>query len=240
MIQEVSGEGSLAVSVAGEVQTVPLVGLMTPPLDGCFGTESSEAILSLTGGSIYVEDDPTSDGDLVWFWDADEGHLRLLNQALIEQGFGAYDDEYAESAYAPWFEAMEKPTKDQETGLWSLCRSASGAYINPPTPTAEEIRGEYTEIDARDLVIRPDTFIGEKIVVAGEVFNIQVEGSITVMQIFVAGNEAVGIVYEGDSTGIYEGTYVTVYGEGRGTFTGTNAFGATITQPLIEADIVDF
>lgn len=60
------------------------------------------------------------------------------------------------------------------------------------------------------------------------------------MQIFVAGYEAVGVVYEGDSTGIYEGTYVTVYGEGRGTFTGTNAFGATITQPLIEANIVDY
>lgn len=84
VIQEVSGQGSLTVSVTGEVQTVPLAGLMTPPPDECFGAESSEAILSLTGGSIYVEDDPTSDGDLVWFWDAGEGHLRLLNQALIE------------------------------------------------------------------------------------------------------------------------------------------------------------
>lgn len=89
-------------------------------------------------------------------------------------------------------------------------------------------------------MIRPDTFTGEKIIVGGEVFNIQVEGSITFMQIFVAGNEAVGVVYEGDSTGIYEGTYVTIYGVGRGTFDGTNAFGGPITQPLIEADIIDF
>lgn len=240
VIQEVSGDGKIEIAVGGDAQTVPLTGTTTPPVDECFGSDSSDAILALTGGSVYVEDDPTSDGKLVWFFDSEVGYLRLLNQALIEQGFGAYDDAYDDSAYASWFEAMEKPAKDQETGLWSLCRNASGAYINPPTPTAEEVRGEYTEIDTRDLVIRPDTFTGEKIIVGGEVFNIQVEGSTTFMQIFVAGNEAVGVVYEGDSTGIYEGTYVTIYGVGRGTFDGTNAFGGPITQPLIEADIVDF
>lgn len=142
VIQEVSGDGKIEIAVGGEAQSVPLSGTATPPVDECFGTDSSDAILALTGGSVYVEDDPTSDGKLVWFFDSEVGYLRLLNQALIEQGFGAYDDEYDDSAYASWFEAMEKPAKDQETGLWSLCRNASGAYINPPTPTAEEVRGD--------------------------------------------------------------------------------------------------
>jgi hypothetical protein len=93
-------------------------------------------------------------------------------------------------------------------------------------------------------VIRPDSFIGEKIVVSGEVFVIQVEGTLTAMQIFVTtvdgSREAVAVGYEGDTTGIYEGTSVTVYGVGAGKIEGTNAFGGYVVQPLIRADIVDY
>lgn len=116
-----------------------------------------------------------------------------------------------------------------------------------PLPTAEptavpDKRAQYQTIDARDLVIRPGTFEGKKIVVSGSVFNIQVEGDFTFMQIWVDGGnyDAVMIGYQGNSIGIYEGTYITVYGTGRGTLDGTNAYGGKITQPLIKADIVDF
>ncbi len=239
-IQSVTANGELDVSGASS-ERVTLVGAVTPPTDACFGAESSEAILSLTGGTVWVEDDPTSEGNLVWFFDAELGHLRLLNQSLIEQGFGAFGGDYKESAYGEWLKSLEKNAKESGEGLWAVCKNASGAYINPPTESPEQVRAEYAEIDVRDLVIRPDTFTGEKIVVSGEVFSIQVEGDFTGMQIWAGGgyDNAVGIAFEGDSTGIYEGTFVTVYGTGRGTFTGTNAFGGTITQPLIEADIVD-
>lgn len=238
-IQSVVGNGQLEVSGA-RIETVSLAGALTPPTEECFGAESTEAILALTGGTVWVEEDPTSDGKLVWFFDADAGHLRLLNQSLIEQGFGAFNSDYEDSAYGGWLKGLETNAKESEAGLWAVCKNATGTYINPPTESPEQVRGEYVEIDVRDLVIRPDTFNGEKIVVSGEVFNIQVEGTTTFMQIWVGGNQdAVGIVFEGDSTGIYEGTWVTVYGTGRGTFTGTNAFGGPITQPLIEADIVD-
>ena len=38
--------------------------------------------------------------------------------------------------------------------------------------------------------------------------------------------------------GVYEGTVVIVYGEGAGTFSGTNAMGGKITQPLVRAQWV--
>jgi hypothetical protein len=74
------------------------------------------------------------------------------------------------------------------------------------------------------------------------VFNIDVDPSgFTAMQIWLdGGSEAAVIVFQGDSTGIYEGTWITVYGTVEGTFEGTNAFGGTISQPLIRADIVDW
>jgi len=52
-------------------------------------------------------------------------------------------------------------------------------------------------------------------------------------------SEPVYVGYDGDTAGIFEGTYVTVYGEVLGVQTGTNALGGTISQPLVKAAIVD-
>jgi hypothetical protein len=62
------------------------------------------------------------------------------------------------------------------------------------------------------------------------------------MQIWVDGGNYDNVIvgYEGDLIGVYEGTYITVYGVGKGTISGTNSFGATVTAPLVLADIVDF
>lgn len=48
------------------------------------------------------------------------------------------------------------------------------------------------------------------------------------------------VYYEGAISGIYEGTWIPVYGVGDGYMTGTNAFGGEITQPLVRAEIIDF
>jgi hypothetical protein len=110
-----------------------------------------------------------------------------------------------------------------------------------PTQSPEQVRAQYQWVDTRDLVIRPFEFENDRIAVQGTVFNIQVEGNFTFMQIWLdGGNEAAVVVYQGDSRGIYEGTWVTVYGTGDGTFEGTNSFGGTIVQPVVRADIVDF
>jgi endonuclease YncB( thermonuclease family) len=247
-VVSVPGDGALEVNVGGAAQTVTLAGITTPPADGCFGAESSAAVTTLSGGSVWVEDDPSSDGSLVWYWDGGQGHLGLLNEALVEQGLAGFDSGYAGTAYAGWLSAKSSTATEAGTGLWEMCRDVEGEWINPPTPapvptkTADEVRADYTWVDTRDLVIRPNEFQGEQIAVQGSVFNIGVdEDGFTTMQIWLdGGSEAAVIGYDGDTRGIYEGTWVTVYGEGYGTFEGTNAFGGTISQPLIFADIVDF
>jgi endonuclease YncB( thermonuclease family) len=250
VVQTVPGNGTIEVSIGGTVQVVSLAGVVTPPTDKCFGAESSAAVVSLSGGSVWVEDDPTSEDSLVWYWDASRGHLALLNQSLVEQGFGAYNDG-SDTAYATWLAADTEAAETDEVGLWSVCKGAGGEWINPPTPapaptkTADEVRAEYTWPDIRDVVIRPQQFEGEKIAFQGEVFNIPPgqDASVFEFQVYVTSPtgdlEAVYVYFEGDATGIYEGTYVTVYGEGAGYVTGTNAYGGEITQPLVRADIID-
>jgi len=124
-VQTVPGNGTIEVGIADTVETVSLAGVVTPPVDGCFGAEASAAVLSLSGGTVWVEDDPTSDGSLVWYWDDGRGHLVLLNQALVEQGFGAYDDESG-TAYAAWLAVKSQTAETSETGLWSTCEGAGG------------------------------------------------------------------------------------------------------------------
>ena len=77
-VQSVPGNGVIEVAVAGAAQSVSLAGVGTPPADGCFGAESSTAVTTLSGGNVWIEDDPTSDGSLVWYWDAGRGHLRAV------------------------------------------------------------------------------------------------------------------------------------------------------------------
>lgn len=146
-----------------------------------------------------------------------------------------------------WLGAVQEYAKSQDTGLWSVCKDAAGTWINQPAPTPvptqspEQVRAQYQWIDARDLIIRPDSFRGDDIAISGSVFNIQVQGNQAIMQIWVDGGnyDAVIVYFEGDTSGIYEGTWVTIYGQGAGTMDITNAYGAQITQPLVRADIVD-
>ncbi|MFN2194067.1 MAG: hypothetical protein ACK2UG_17085 [Candidatus Promineifilaceae bacterium] len=105
------------------------------------------------------------------------------------------------------------------------------------TPTFEEALGaEYAEVDIRKLEIRGDDYIGESIRLRGQIFNIMADG----VQIWVqspSGRVAVAIAMEPSDLpeGIYEDSYITVYGLGGGTIEGQNAFGGTVSQPILFA-----
>lgn len=126
-----------------------------------------------------------------------------------------------------------------------------------PTPTIDEVVADYPPIpDIRELAIRPGSLVGEKIAFSGTVRTIKVAppGKVFVLgdsdpqdfeselQIEVpapdGSTEYVFVGYDGDTEGVFEGTYVTVYGTAMGTATFQNAMGGEITQPLVDAKLV--
>ncbi len=119
-----------------------------------------------------------------------------------------------------------------------------------PKPTATlgtvAIKATYKVIDVRELQKSPDKYIGQKILLNGEIFKIQEENGLTGMQIWVSypgasilDRIAVVVRYQGALPGVYTKQTVKVYGVGAGTFEGTNAYGGTISQPLVNAQYVD-
>jgi hypothetical protein len=243
-VQAVPGNGTIQIAGLAAMEDVPLAAVDTPPADGCFGAESSKAVTSLSGGLVWIEGDPTSDGALVWYWDSEHGHLALLNQHLIEEGLAGYDANYDGTAYASWLQSKSVTAQGLQSGLWEVCQSLEGEWINHAGQAPAEGREGYTWIDTGALVGAPDSFDGEKIAFQGEVFNILAgEGEGIQMQLWVitpAGErEAVFVHYYGDFSAIQVGSALTVYGEGEGTVSASNAYGETMTQPRILAEIID-
>lgn len=125
----------------------------------------------------------------------------------------------------------------------------------PPTPTpTPQLTGKdafpYVS-DPLEIFTRPFNHIGEKMSFCGTVGFIQVArpgnklypgdtvltGWTTVAQIFLDGADARFMIgFNGDSSGIYEDSYVCAWGTLVDTTTGKNAFGGTIVNPLFDAE----
>ena len=126
-----------------------------------------------------------------------------------------------------------------------------------PTPTLEEQLASYTELpDVREVVIRPAGLVGQKFFFYGTLLSISVAPpgraynlgdddsfqSQAQMQVTVAAPDGtthvVFVGYDGDTTGMFEGSYVVVYGEVAGTQTFMNGLGGVVSQPLVKAILV--
>jgi hypothetical protein len=113
----------------------------------------------------------------------------------------------------------------------------------PPTPTPS-LSDEYPPVsDIRELVIGRGYLPGDTLSFSGVVETIFVDGPITQLQVSVqspAGTrEWVIVVFDSDSSGIFEGTWVTVYGFYFGKECFVNRLGGEVCQPAILAVQVD-
>lgn len=101
----------------------------------------------------------------------------------------------------------------------------------------------YNPIQAVDK--NPDKYIGALVNYLGRVFNIQETDDGTIIQAWIYDfsrdnwDTPATIVYFGNTTYIYEGDSIEIWGFVSGTYTGTNAFGGTFTQTLIVAEKIE-
>ena len=121
----------------------------------------------------------------------------------------------------------------------------------PPPPTAtidpEKAKARWSTVDIRALVKNPDKYIGYELHYQGEVFSIEENSQGAAMQVWVNipggsdfDREAVIVYWPGRTDSIYEGTTIEFWGYGLGSLEGTNAFGGTVRQPLIQAEYLTY
>jgi endonuclease YncB( thermonuclease family) len=233
----------------------------------CYGDEAFARLRELLpeGTTVYLESDKKlHDDDMflryVWLPGSGNAKATLVNTKMVREGYAAFKSDGVNTRYDDNLKAQEATAKKDKRGLWGVCGGVHQRIIPTPTPapSAEEIKAQYEPLaDVRELAIRPGGMIGQKIYFYGTIRTIHVAppGKIAVlgdsrplpygvaMQVQVAApdgsTEWVFIGYSGDTAGMFEGSYVLIYGTVVDTQTGTNMFGGAITQPLVNAKYVE-
>ena len=130
----------------------------------------------------------------------------------------------------------------------STLRPNATATLKPnPTFDVASDKKTFQPIDPRELNKSPNKYRKQRFSLTGEVLSIhEVSPYDTELQVWANAptgrsqdRVAVYIQYVGTLPGVYEKSTVVVYGEGGGTFDITNAYGGTITQPLVLAHYID-
>lgn len=130
-----------------------------------------------------------------------------------------------------WFEVP-----DAEVGTRNVVRTEPTRFVP----------SDYRQVDTRELVTYTGRFAGEKVDISGQVFAIY--SAEERIQLWVGWIEdgtvekgAVSVEWHGnwDRAEFYEGDRVIVYGVVKGTVRGVNAFGGSVSQPLIQADVIE-
>jgi hypothetical protein len=149
-----------------------------------------------------------------------------------------YQIQTADSSERGWVRAAVIEASDPEAiALVPVATATPTATPTVPPTATPDIRDQFGTIDIRELDAYPEKHIGEQVMLRGRVFNIG-QGY---LQMFI-GDVAVVVEWVDSDIlpeGVYEDTWITVYGIVSGTFTGTNAYGGTITQPQLLALIIE-
>ncbi len=239
------------------------------PAGECFAQESLERLQKVVpvDSVVYLEADVIDQNDkkqllrYVWLPAAPGKKPTLVNQKMIRDGFAVYDDTERDNLrYAARLREAELRAVDETRGLWAKCGGPHERLLPTPTPTltADQMMAQYQPLaDVRDLAIRPWTMFGQKIVFSGTILSIHVArpGYVFILgdtdpqeytaelQVIVTAPdgsaEVVFVGYNGDTTGMFEDSYVTVYGVPVDTHSFTNTMGGGVTQPLVAADLVE-
>lgn len=109
---------------------------------------------------------------------------------------------------------------------------------------AEQSKNEYSADYTYDQLARnPDTYIGEKIKIAGKVLQAETDGSFAYARVAMNSNydTVIFVTYDSDliSYRLLEDDIINVYGLSLGTYSYEAVSGATITIPWINADIIE-
>lgn len=109
----------------------------------------------------------------------------------------------------------------------------------PPTP-APNLYADFPLIDVADWAKRPDYYTNKRFSVIGDAFNVHESKGVTTFQMWVdsytTGKRVAVTVVFNTTSSLQDGYKLRAYGVGKGAVSGTNGFGASISQPLMNAE----
>lgn len=104
--------------------------------------------------------------------------------------------------------------------------------------STQRIGRQGSAIYYKEFLKNPNKFMGERVNIRGQIMNIEEADNQTVIQLQITENFDTIIAHYPGSVNVYDGDWVTVYGEGKGTYEGANRMGASMSWPIIAAKYV--
>jgi endonuclease YncB( thermonuclease family) len=204
----------------------------------------------------------------VWIEGKDGKKATLINTKQVREGFVGSKSADAEHPrkYQDRLSDAQDEAREAERGLWETCTGIHTHVVPTPVPSptpsptasVDEIKTQYAPLaDVRELAIRPGGMMGQKIFFYGTILSIDVA---TPGYVFTLGDndpqqygvelqvtvsapdgstEVVFVGSDGDTTGMFEGSWVVVFGTVVDTETFQNALGGYVSQPLVAAQFVE-
>ena len=131
---------TLEVSFAGRTERVRLIGVDSPETNGppiCYGHEATahaQGLLDAAGGRIWLEKDISETdryGRLLRYIWLDPMRQRMLDEAMVADGYAQVSTYPPDVKYQDRFLAAERLAMSEQRGLWGACE-----YFGAPLPTA--------------------------------------------------------------------------------------------------------
>jgi len=143
-VREIVDGDTLRVSFGDTVERVRIFTVDTPEVYSgaeCYGQEAANYTASLlpVGTVVWLEKGITIrdkyDRLLFYVWfEQGEGRYRLLQDALVRDGYGVVVTYPPDVKYVDWLLQGQQDAVNGGRGLWSACGGAD-TPLNPPTPT---------------------------------------------------------------------------------------------------------
>ena len=104
--------------------------------------------------------------------------------------------------------------------------------------STKQIGRNGSAIYYKEFLKSPDKFTDQRLNIRGQIMAIEESDNQTVIQLQITGKLDTVIAHYPGSVKVYEDDWVTIYGEGKGTFEGANRMGASMSWPIIAAKYV--
>lgn len=164
-VREIVDGDTLYISFGARIERVRLFSVDTPETyagEECYGTNATAHTASLisVGTIVWLErgivERDRYDRLLFYVWyEDDAGRYRLLQDAIVRDGYGVVDIYPPDDRYEAWLLQGEQDAVNAGRGLWSECSERDAASTQPANNEAQGIAAGTCDPSYPDVCIPP-------------------------------------------------------------------------------------